>query len=322
MPATFCFALQSKYLNKFKLSLCTILNIIKVCIVARNTKNIYENFHFHLYFYLKKHPQQGSQYSADYSALCRGQWDKLNKRAILTYQQRENAYLMIAIFAFLSVFFHFEITAGYGTHTHKDVHLWHTLLAAQYTAQFSGCSCCYCNISIWTTKVINIKYLLDTSSSENSWGPLDVCVMYVNIFQVFCLFSITSGGNDWLCAILLPLWACECLLLYLARLCLSVSVCVCMCKWLGLISHNKSNWLLIGYIWKKWNAQSLLISHFSHLLKQETSNARQQRKRTRSRWRAAEQECEEWGGVGQRGRNCPRTVGPHFIITYFACKCN
>lgn len=87
--------------------------------------------------------------------------------------------------------------------------------------------------------------------------------MYVNIFQVFCLFSITSGGSDWLCAILLPLWACECLFLYLS---------VCVCVWLGLISHNKSNWLLIGYIWKKWNAQSLLISHFSHLLKQETSN--------------------------------------------------
>lgn len=30
-------------------------------------------------------------------------------------------------------------------------------------------------------------------------GQLDVCVMYVNIFQVFCLFSITSGGSDWLC---------------------------------------------------------------------------------------------------------------------------
>lgn len=55
---------------------------------------------------------------------------------------------------------------------------------------------------------------------------------------------------------------------------LSLCLCVCLCVWLGLISHNKSNWLLIGYIWKKWNAQSLLISHFSHLLKQETSNER------------------------------------------------
>lgn len=88
------------------------------------------------------------------------------------------------------------------------------------------------------TKAINIKYRLDTSSSDNrteklkarvewkkkknkkqeqtqtksentlaarGWslmcGQLDVCVMYVNIFQVFCLFSITSGGCDWLCCV-------------------------------------------------------------------------------------------------------------------------
>lgn len=88
------------------------------------------------------------------------------------------------------------------------------------------------------TKAINIKYRLDTSSSDNrteklkarvewkkkknkkqeqtqtksentlaarGWslmcGQLDVCVMYVNIFQVFCLFSITSGGSDWLCCV-------------------------------------------------------------------------------------------------------------------------
>lgn len=227
MPATFCFAFrQSKYLNKFKLSLCTILNIIKVCIMARNTKNIYDNFHF--YFYLKKTPPTRQSVFGGLLGSMPGTMGQAKQACHIDIPAKRESLSNDCDFRISQRVFSLW---NYSRDIHRRTLMAHTVGCSIYNSIFScsswcSCPCCYCNILIWTTKAINIKYLLDTSSSENSWGPLDVCVMYVNIFQVFCLFSITSGGNDWLCAILLPLWACECQFLYLASLCLCVCVCV------------------------------------------------------------------------------------------------